>query len=403
MLNGEQETKTLAQGGTVPGNESTDQVVFDGQYSEAPIDWVSDVTVENISLVVYQGQMTLNNAAVTTGYIVEDASSELNVDTPSTVDRLAVFQGGSTLTNFNFKGGYTDFLIEKSAWVNMGAQYSEQSAVSIEVDNGGTLDISGSGAGLKFTGSTAILPVGLFVQSGGDLLLKPSSGGTLITSGGPGSILTNSGTVRFYTDPNVVVTLKIPVLNAGVFSVNGGGNYETKGGTLTINASDPSTNNSDFDMTGGQLELLNATTLDLKHGYVQSGGILATDDTEKETLWDEGGLAVISGGKIVLNFDPNGGSNGPGGNLSIICTKVNFTGGEYDPTIDGQNSGSCDTLTIVGTLNLQGATMAVTIENKYGVGTWPIIKYTNGRTGTFNNPTLNGTTVFYGANQVSLV
>jgi hypothetical protein len=71
----------------------------------------------------------------------------------------------------------------------------------------------------------------------------------------------------------------------------------------------------------------------------------------------------------------------------IADTKVNFTGGEYDLTIDGQNFGSCETLTIVGTLNLQGATMAVMIENKYGVGTWPIIKYTNGRTGTFNNST----------------
>jgi hypothetical protein len=338
--------------------------------------------------------------------INEDTSSSLDVDFQSLGSQLVVWGGTSYLYNFNFSDQQGAFIAETAAWVNMSAAYSETTTANISVLSAATLDLKGDGGGLNLRGNNTEV----FVGSGGFLKLEPSGTKSLIQFGNftTGEILENQGRVDVICQPGVNSQISIPVLNdGGQFNLNGGGNGQKQGSTFYITGIDNRTAFANFDMTSGELNLFNAVSLDASSAYAQSGGSLQTLDTYQEVLSLGAGIAIISGGKVLLDTDPNNPSE-VGGHLVINCQKLVFSGGEYDPKIDGSNvaNPNADLLEITGgTLNLSGATLNVTVLNPPPVVAvnWVIAKYpNNARTGTFKQGTLNGTKVNYGASQIWL-
>jgi hypothetical protein len=336
---------------------ATNPIEFDGSVANTVITWDQNFTVNLIALQnKYTAQMTLNTGVVlSAGSINGQSTSSLNVAYNAPSSTMAIRLGGtSQLSNLNLSGQDGTFEISGGT-MTLGAS-SNKSDSTIEVYDGTILNL-GSGASLQMLQGAK-----LDINQGATLNVNGIRGGTALSNdGSAGAILASAGTVNINgTSGGPLITLAIPVLNNGVFNVNGGGSSLQAGSPVEINGQDNLTNNSDLDMTGGQVNLSGATTLALDHSYTQTAGTLETTDSLAETFFigNNGvlGNATVSGGNIKM------GTASTYGELDVTCAAFNMSG-EYDPKVNGATNGQQDKLVFkLGFLNNQnGSTISVTL------------------------------------------
>ncbi|HEY7425666.1 MAG TPA: hypothetical protein VH682_15655 [Gemmataceae bacterium] len=414
LLNGQEQTSQ----GTTPGYKSTDIAQFDGDISNAPIEWNQDFTFSTMVLGPqgggsYTGQQTIDmgDTVELTGIDVGGSSvsmddgSSLNVafgsSTPSmpldgaakapstaipavVVDPVLKLDGGSTWDHFDFTGDPMAQVIFNGGTTRMGLEATDTANVGVQlvINKGATLRDLGF-IPLTLTASNLVIKV-----NGGemDAYFGTGNGITLVQLGkdAQGDYFTgcyfdvNGGTLKYIGIAGRKDTFAIPVLveNSGTFSVTT--TTGSSGGWLIVTGQVQQTQkDSVYVKDRGGVSLSNSTTLECDEDYRQDGGNLSTSDNTKCTLQDGQngkGTAVIAGGIVQIAAKSK-----DYGELDVNCSTLDFAG-EYIPRIDGGAANKQDLLKVNGTMSIDQtkAMLSVTIvgDPKKNLQ-WTIINATN--------------------------
>ena len=139
-----------------------------------------------------------------------------------------------------------------------------------------------------------------------------------------------------------------------------------------------------FDVMGeeGNEKIINAGTLTAR-GVIDLGGGTNAFDNQAGATFHSGTAVVLGAGNAFTNW----GDLSPGGTDALQQTKltgnfVNQKEGTFTVTIDEAGS---DRLDVIGTADLQGGTVSVTLLTDTDAGTYIILTATEGVTGAFDD------------------
>lgn len=236
--------------------------------------------------------------------------------------------------------------------VQANTTLSSNATVEIQKGTQINLKIDQGGNPMKLTNGASIK-----VDAGGVLAMNSNGFGTTFIQGDgkAGEILSNSGSVSYIgkaATSLVLDQIKIPVLNEGTFSIDGGyrGTMGTVGSQLNVSGTVNGTNKKVSwyqDTAAAQTNLSGGASLNALSGYTQKDGLLETLDSYKATLivYNNGwGTVNIDGGKVAI--DPN---SNPFvyGSLQFDANTVNCSG-EIDIKVNTTDNKTADTITMGG-------------------------------------------------------
>ena len=161
------------------------------------------------------------------------------------------------------------------------------------------------------------------------------------------------------------------------------GAQDTLTNTLTITDA-VTISGGTFDVMGeeGNEKIINAGTLTAR-GVIDLGGGTNAFDNQAGATFHSGTAVVLGAGNAFTNW----GDLSPGGTDALQQTKltgnfVNQKEGTFTVTIDEAGS---DRLDVIGTADLQGGTVSVTLLTDADAGTYIILTATEGVTGAFDD------------------
>lgn len=406
--------------GTLPGNNSNDVVVMDGNVSFDDIVWTYSPQVAKMTLQNgYHGLQTIvgNNQIILTGGTGIGAfgmgttgNDQFNLKFTESDDEFEVL-GGADFINFSITNaaGQVGTLIIYGGTTTIAANVNFEEKLDCNI-------ILGNGGVVNDLGQSALI----FGDTNKNLWFRINSQSSFYLAGGNNpipNILITSKTTGNYFDVNGgkfgyagvgvdganrvndIIDVAIFVENSGVFAVSGGAFGSEIGSNLEVDGSytDPNSGKTaSVYMSGGSIQLSQFGSLQCGNDYYQSGGLLETMDAEPFSIVDGSsttrGTANIVGGTVKMAqsiMQPQYGS------LLFFCDTLNFAG-TYAPKINGQISGESDVLKVFGTLNIDPDSSNLQVAVVGGLGTkgtedWTIISNANNQLKRFAN-TNNTTT-----------
>jgi hypothetical protein len=356
---------------SIPGQQATDQVVFDGSTSNAPIIWgPGQTTFASMSLGVFGNQPYTGQQTIAQGATVEMTGANgtsLTMPVTGSILDLDFGDGGkfnldanATITNMYLGGFVTGQLtIGGVTQIGTAANYNDYIGAQIQINTGATL-FDDAYSPLHFNANKVSI-----VDQGTMSVLWDQNANTLIDQTTPTSgcyLNVNGGTLNYIGSSGVTNTFKVPVLvqNGGTFSVAGGLNA---GSTLIVSGAVlGTTNNTSVYMKdiNSSVQLSQNATLECDNDYSQADGTLETMDATPCTLQDGqtgAGTVNIAGGSVTI-CQPGG-----FGVLNVNCNTLNFDG-RYNPLIAGAG-GNQDVLNVSGTVNLlAGSNLNITVAGQ---------------------------------------
>ena len=173
--------------------------------------------------------------------------------------------------------------------------------------------------------------------------------------------------------------------SVGVRFKRGAQDTPTNKPTNTLTITDAVTiSGGTFDVMGeeGNEKIINAGTLTAR-GVIDLGGGTNAFDNQAGATFHSGTAVVLGAGNAFTNW----GDLSPGGTDALQQTKltgnfVNQKEGTFTVTIDEAGS---DRLDVIGTADLQGGTVSVTLLTDADAGTYIILTATEGVTGAFDD------------------
>jgi hypothetical protein len=360
--------------GTIPGNKPTDEALFDGSVSNAPIDWNQSFTFSTMAIGgigAYTGLQTLepsdkidltgvdggnaggDNGASDFNFHFDDYGQIFEIDKNFSIDNMDVT--GYSDDTIYISGGTTT--------IAAGFGYTENLGVSLMIGTGGTLNHQGY-IPLTLTNDN------LVITDNGTMKVEYGSGQgiNLIDSGTHqgdyiyvGSDLTYLGSGNVEND-----TFTVPVYlygNTSVFKLQSA-QRQPSGGKLTVidqsnyffpNGSKESVYLDDSD---DQVLLTQGAWLKCSDGYYQGDGLLTTDNTACSLTTAGVSSVTITGGVVTIDNVPNT------YNILYVSTSVLNFSAELDVKMDASNPGTNDKLSMIGKVKLNaGSTLSVRVDN----------------------------------------
>ena len=288
---------------------------------EGPITFKKgDVEAANMVTVGNDGKTTLTGGVAGSG----------------TIDKLAIEDGKTTITNAKLSGHVGRALWNKGTLtVNGGSFESNKANVAGAIYNEGTLTVEGG----SFTNNSA-------AAADGNEIAASNVGGAIFNAG----TLTFNGTNTFTN--NTAAGSANDIYNAGTITV--------ADGTTTLNSGLILAGNGTVQVTGGTLDMASGSTLDMGDGTLTiNGGTFVAD----------AGLLIKSGtttGSYVVNNENKVSDTkivGTEGNLNLRWFDGDYTLGEYTSVKDAllKQSGEKAELTLLNArLNVEDGNTLVT-------------------------------------------
>ncbi len=333
---------------TVP--TSTDNVVFDGNYSNGDADFniSSDANAANsITLSSsYNGTLhVLDPMSIGTGGLELDGG---NIDQPNGSSSNITDTGG-----FNWSGGILNSSSTLSTFYMVGflADVNIKGGAKTQ---GSTLDVTGDVVNLNSTGNWKFNnDAGINLNAGSSFNWN-SADANIVTTG-TGFITNTGGT---FTKPELAKDVKcdLPYVNNGADAVL----KIAAGGKLTFTRAG-ATNDVSVFQSQGVIRLASGADLQVDKGLTMSGGELKVE--AGGSAWIKGGTVEIHGGVVDLTDVKRLASGGIALARLDIAGAVTMDGGTFKTTVNAANSAAgyitAKSFLIGGTAAIQSRTINI--------------------------------------------